>query len=52
MLSADIVIILPYRNETLAIALENWKKSGIKLSLERPNLLDFVNLSQIFFDGL
>ena len=28
------------------------KKSGIKLSLERPNLLDFVNLSQIFFDGL
>ena len=43
---------LPSRGKDLLIALENVHKSAIKLSMESLILLDFVNLCQMFREGL
>lgn len=42
----------PSRNENLEILLENVNKSHIELSVESIILLNFVNLSEIFCEGL
>ena len=43
--------LLP-KNRKLALALENWKDSAIKCSVEIPSSLDFINQYQIFCEGL
>ena len=41
-----------YSKQNLIILVENWKNLAIKLSIECPILLVFVNSSQIFSEGL
>ena len=45
-LKISLLISLPFRKENLTIALENWNKSAVRLSIESPILLNLVNLCQ------
>ena len=40
------------KTKLLIVLAENWKKSAFKFSIEGPVLLVFVNLCQIFLEGL
>ena len=40
---------MPPKRQSLTVVLQNWKKSAVKVSMEKPVLLHSVNLQTIFF---
>ena len=44
----DKVLSRSFKKQIMIIVLQNSKKSAVKHSIEKPMLLNFVNLSTIF----